>query len=161
MVSKSILVIGSGGREDAICWKLGQSVKVDRLFVLPGSFHIGQRPKVELVQNIGVKDHAAIVKFCREHEIELVFVGPEDPLADGIADALQTANIKCFGPIAAGARIESDKSWSKEFMIRAGIPTARFGTFDNVDAAKKFIKRLVYFQFLIEKQKKMVCRQQK
>ena len=143
MVNKSILMIGSDGREDAICWKLGQSQKIDQLFVLPSSFHIGRRPKVELVKNIGVKDYAAIVKFCQEHAIELVIVGPEDPLADGIADALHQAQIKCFGPMADGARIESDKSWSKEFMIKAGIPTARFETFDNVDAAKKFIKRLV------------------
>lgn len=151
MVSKSILVIGSGGREDAICWKLGQSKQIDQLFVLPGSFHIGQRPKVELVKNIGVKDHTAIVKFCQEHAIELVVVGPEDPLADGIADALHKANIKCFGPNAAGARIESDKSWSKEFMMKAGIPTARFETFDDVNAAKTFIKRFVRFHCKIYK----------
>lgn len=140
MANKSILVIGSGGREDAICWKLAQSNKVDKLFVLPGSFHIGNRPKVELVKNIPVKDHAAIVKFCQDHSIQLVVVGPEDPLADGIADALLSANIKCFGPTLKGARIEADKSWSKEFMISAGIPTARYESFDNVDAAKAFIK---------------------
>lgn len=141
MASKSILVIGSGGREDAICWKLAQSKKIDKLYVLPGSFHIGNRPKVELVKDISVKDHAAIVKFCQNQGINLVFVGPEDPLADGVADSLLAANIKCFGPTLNGARIESDKSWSKEFMITANIPTARYESFDNVDAAKAFIKR--------------------
>lgn len=141
MATKSILVIGSGGREDAICWKLAQSNRIDKLFVLPGSFHIANRPKVEVVKDISVKDHAAIVKFCQDQGINLVFVGPEDPLADGIADALLAANIKCFGPTLNGARIESDKSWSKDFMIAAQIPTARYESFDNVDAAKAFIKR--------------------
>lgn len=141
MASKSILVIGSGGREDAICWKLGQSEKIDKLFVLPGSFHISNRPKVELVKNISVKDHAAIVKFCQEQGINLVVVGPEDPLADGIADALIQADIKCFGPTLEGARIEADKSWSKKFMIDAKIPTARYESFNDIDEAKAFIKR--------------------
>lgn len=141
MASKSILVIGSGGREDAICWKLAQSNKIDKLFVLPGSFHIGHRSKVELVKDISVKDHATIVKFCQDQGINLVFVGPEDPLADGIADSLLKAKIRCFGPTLDGARIESDKSWSKEFMIAAKIPTARYESFENVEAAKAFIKR--------------------
>lgn len=141
MASKSILVIGSGGREDAICWKLAQSNRIDKLFVLPGSFHIGNRPKVELVKNISVKDHAAIVRFCQDNGINLVVVGPEDPLADGIADSLLKSNIKCFGPTLNGARIEADKSWSKDFMIKAGIPTARYESFESVDAAKSFIKR--------------------
>lgn len=141
MAGKTILVIGSGGREDAICWKLAQSNRIDKLFVLPGSFHIGNRPKVELVKDISVKDHAAIVQFCQTKGIDLVFVGPEDPLADGIADALLAAKIRCFGPTSDGARLEADKSWSKDFMIAAKIPTARYETFDNVDAAKAFIQR--------------------
>lgn len=141
MAGKAILMIGSGGREDAICWKLAQSDKLDKLFVLPGSFHIGNRPKVQLVKDISVKDHAAIVRFCKDNGIDLVFVGPEDPLADGIADALLKANIRCFGPTADGARLEADKSWSKEFMIAAKIPTARYESFDDVDTAKAFIRR--------------------
>lgn len=141
MVGKSVLVIGSGGRENAICWKLAQSSKIEKLFVLPGSFHIGNGAKIELVKNIPVKDHAAIVDFCRANKIDLVFVGPEDPLADGVADALIAAKIKCFGPIKEAARIEADKSWSKDFMIKFGIPTARYESFSDVNKAKEFIRR--------------------
>lgn len=143
MVGKSVLVIGSGGRENAITWKLAQSNKIDKLFVLPGSFHIGNGcgNKIELVKNISVKDHVGIVDYCQAKKIDLVFVGPEDPLADGIADALIAANIKCFGPIKAGARIEADKSWSKDFMIKYGIPTARYESFNDVGKAKEFIQR--------------------
>lgn len=139
--TKSVLLIGSGGRENAIAWKLAQSDKISKLYVLPGSYHIGKETKVELVSNISVKDHAAIIKFCQTKNIDLVFVGPEDPLADGIADALNNANIKCFGPTLAGARIEADKSWSKDFMIKFGIPTARYESFDDVAKAKAFIQR--------------------
>lgn len=139
--TKSVLLIGSGGRENAIAWKLAQSNKIDKLYVLPGSYHIGKETKVELVSNIPVKDHAAIIKFCQVKNIDLVFVGPEDPLADGIADALNNANIKCFGPTLAGAQIEADKSWSKDFMIKFGIPTARYESFDDVAKAKAFIQR--------------------
>lgn len=141
MVGKSVLVIGSGGRENAITWKLSQSNKIAKIFVLPGSFHIGRLPKIELIKNISVKDHVAIVKFCNENNIDLVCVGPEDPLADGIADALIAANIKCFGPIEAAARIEADKSWSKDFMIKFDIPTARYESFTDVTKAKAFIQR--------------------
>lgn len=140
-MSKSVLLIGSGGRENAIAWKLVQSSAVAKLFVLPGSYHISQEPKVELVAHIAVKEHAAIVQFCRSNSVDLVFVGPEDPLADGIADALEAVNIKCFGPTLAGARIEADKSWSKDFMHRFDIPTARYETFDDVAKAKQFIRR--------------------
>lgn len=139
-MAKSVLLIGSGGRENAIAWKLVQSNHIDKLYALPGSYHIGKEAKVELVSDIAVKDHAAIVAFCRAKNIDLVFVGPEDPLADGIADALVAANVKCFGPTAAGARIEADKSWSKDFMHRFGIPTARYETFDDVTKAKAFIQ---------------------
>lgn len=138
---KSVLVIGGGGRENAICWKLAQSDKIEKIFALPGSFHIGKLPKIELVKQISVKEHAAIVDFCRTQHIDLVVVGPEDPLAAGIADALLGANIKCFGPVLAGARIEADKSWSKEFMVKFGIPTARYESFDDVTKAKEFIRR--------------------
>lgn len=141
MAGKSVLLIGSGGRENAIAWKLAQSNKVEKIYVLPGSFHIGKGSKTEIVDNISVKDLDAIVKFCHEKNVDLVFVGPEDPLADGIADVLIAANIKCFGPVKAGARIEADKSWSKDFMIRFGIPTARYESFNDVVKAKAFIRR--------------------
>lgn len=139
--SKKVLVIGSGGRENAICWKLAQSNRVNTVFVLPGSDHIGRESKVNLVKNISVKDHAAIVQWCKNEKIDLVVVGPEDPLADGIADVLLENKILCFGPTSTGAQIEADKSWSKDFMKRFQIPTARYETFDDVAKAKQFIKR--------------------
>lgn len=137
----NVLVIGSGGRENAICWKLAQSNKVAKIYALPGSDHIGRGAKTELVKNINVKDHAAIGKWCQTQKIDLVVVGPEDPLADGISDVLVQNNILCFGPVKNGAQIESDKAWSKDFMHKFSIPTARYETFADVDKAKKFIHR--------------------
>lgn len=146
---KKVLVIGSGGRENAICWKLAQSERVAQIYALPGSYHIGKGDKIELVTDVSVKDHAAVVDWCKTHDIDLVVVGPEDPLADGIADAFVENDILCFGPVREGARIEAEKSWSKDFMHRFGIPTARYESFDDVAAAKKFIQRYIY-----EKRKK-------
>lgn len=142
---KKVLVIGSGGRENAICWKLAQSERVHTVFALPGSDHIGRQTKVNLIKNISVKDHGAIVEWCKKEKIDLVVVGPEDPLADGIADALLDNGLPCFGPTSKGAQIEADKSWSKDFMKRFQIPTARYETFDCVVKAKQFIKRYVVF----------------
>lgn len=137
--NNTVLLIGSGGRENAIAWKLLQSKRVEKLYVLPGSHHISKEPKVELVSNINASDHKSVVDFCKKTKVDLVFVGPEDPLADGIADVLNAANIKCFGPSKSGARIESDKAWSKEFMIKNNIPTARFESHVNALEAKTYI----------------------
>lgn len=140
---KQILVIGGGGREHAICWKLAQSAKIERVYALPGSDRIGKEHKVENVTGVSVKDHNAIVTWCQSHNVDLVVVGPEDPLADGIADVLTAHQIKCFGPTKYGALIESDKSWSKDFMKKFNIPTARYESFEDVDKAKAFILRYV------------------
>ena len=138
---KQILVIGSGGREHAICWKLAQSPKVGKIFALPGSHQIGKLDKVLNVLDLDVNDHSAIAAWCKSHQIDLVAVGPEDPLALGIADNLAKEKITCFGPVRDGARIEFDKSWSKDFMREFNIPTARYESFDDVDKAKAFIRR--------------------
>lgn len=139
--SKQILVIGSGGREHAICWKLAQSSKVNTVYVLPGSDRIGHESKIQNVTDVNVKDHKAIVAWCHSHNVDVVVVGPEDPLADGIADVLTANNIRCFGPSKQGALIESDKSWSKDFMKKCNIPTARYESFEDVNTAKAFIRR--------------------
>ncbi|KXJ75023.1 hypothetical protein RP20_CCG012488 [Aedes albopictus] len=136
---KNVLVVGGGGREHAMCWKLAQSPKVAKLYALPGSPGIGQLDKVTLVSEISVKNLDAIVAWCKSHAIDLVAVGPEDPLAEGIGDKLQSAGIKCFGPSLKGAQIEADKNWSKDFMHRHGIPTARYSSFTKADDAKAFI----------------------
>lgn len=137
----NILVIGSGGREHAICWKLNQSPAISRVFVLPGSVGLGALNKVEIVIDVPLSgDFKALVDFCKNNRVESVFVGPEDPLVNGIADALQDSGIFCFGPTKAGARIEADKSWSKDFMIKYDIPTAKYRSFTDADQAIQYIQ---------------------
>ncbi|XP_020810130.1 trifunctional purine biosynthetic protein adenosine-3 [Drosophila serrata] len=145
-MSQRVLVIGSGGREHAICWKLSQSPKISQIFALPGSYGIQQ---VKKCQNLDAKvldpkDFEAIAKWSKENEVSLVVVGPEDPLALGLGDVLQKAGIACFGPGKQGAQIEADKKWAKDFMLRHGIPTARYESFTDTDKAKAFIKSAPY-----------------
>lgn len=142
-MADNILVIGSGGREHALVWKLVQSERVRTAYVLPGSYEICRLPKVQAVKDgvVDVRDFEAIASWCVSNEIRLVVVGPEDPLADGIADVLTQRGVACFGPNKAGAMIEADKSWSKNFMKAWGIPTARSESFQDVAAAKAFIRR--------------------
>lgn len=141
-MSAKVLLIGSGGREHALAWKLSQSDRVQLVFTLPGSAAISALAKVRAVPaTIGVKDFVAIAKWCVTEGIDLVVVGPEDPLADGIADVLLEHGVKCFGPTKQAALIEADKSWSKDFMKRFDIPTARYESFSNVAEAKAFIRR--------------------
>ncbi|XP_055539678.1 trifunctional purine biosynthetic protein adenosine-3 [Wyeomyia smithii] len=147
---KNVLVVGTGGREHAICWKLTQSVKVANIFALPGSPGIAQLDKVTLVTDVNVKDFDAIVSWCKNNAINLVVVGPEDPLALGLGDKLLAADIKCFGPTQKGARIESDKNWSKDFMHRNGIPTARYSSFDKAADAKAFIRSASYEALVVK-----------
>ncbi|KAL9705754.1 hypothetical protein quinque_009272 [Culex quinquefasciatus] len=147
---KNVLVIGGGGREHAICWKLAKSPKVGTVFALPGSPGIQQLDKVTLVGDISVKNFDAIVSWCKSNAIHLVAVGPEDPLAEGLGDALQAAGIKCFGPGRKGAQIEADKNWSKDFMHRHGIPTARYSSFTKAEEAKAFINSASYEALVVK-----------
>ncbi|XP_055591087.1 trifunctional purine biosynthetic protein adenosine-3 [Uranotaenia lowii] len=145
-----VLVIGGGGREHAICWKLAQSPRLEKVYALPGSPGIEQLDKVTLVAGIGVKDFDAIVNWCKTNSINLVAVGPEDPLAQGLGDKLLAAGIQCFGPGQKGALIEADKNWSKDFMHRHGIPTARYSSFRNADEAKAFIRCASYEALVVK-----------
>ncbi|KAH9634363.1 hypothetical protein HF086_010843 [Spodoptera exigua] len=138
MSGGKVLVIGSGGREHALCWKLADSPFVEQVYCAPGSVGIATTNKVECVE-LNIKDYPAIAQWCKEHEIDIVVVGPEDPLANGIVDNLTSLGIKCFGPTKAGARIEADKDWSKSFMNKYQIPTARHKSFTDAAAAKEFI----------------------
>lgn len=145
-MSHRVLVIGSGGREHAICWKLSQSPKVAQIYALPGSHGI---QLVEKCRNLDAKtldpkDFEAIAKWSKENQIALVVVGPEDPLALGLGDVLQSAGIPCFGPGKQGAQIEADKKWAKDFMLRHGIPTARYESFTDTEKAKAFIRSAPY-----------------
>ncbi|MGI9485364.1 MAG: phosphoribosylamine--glycine ligase [Geminicoccaceae bacterium] len=133
-----VLVIGSGGREHALCWSLAVSSLVDELYCAPGSSAITEEAKLI---PIAVDDIDGIIRFCQEQAIDLVFPGPELPLVLGVADRLEEAGIKCFGPSAAAARLEGSKAFMKAFATRNQIPTAAHAVFsrDQVDEAKAYI----------------------
>ncbi|KAH8409950.1 hypothetical protein KR009_001703 [Drosophila setifemur] len=151
-MSVRVLVIGSGGREHAICWKLSQSSKVDRILALPGSHGIEQVEKCQNVdaKTVDPKDFGAIAKWSKENQISLVVVGPEDPLSLGLGDVLQKEGIACFGPGKQGAQIEADKKWAKDFMLRHGIPTARYESFTDTENAKAFIRNAPYQALVVK-----------
>lgn len=133
-----ILVVGNGGREHALAWKLLQSPQVEQVFVAPGN---GGTAIMKKCQNVplAVDDFAGIGSFAQENNISLIVVGPEVPLALGITDALQSQNIPVFGPSKAGAQIEASKAWAKALMEEAGIPTAKSATFTDAEAAKAYV----------------------
>ncbi|XP_037957449.1 trifunctional purine biosynthetic protein adenosine-3 [Teleopsis dalmanni] len=145
-----VLVIGSGGREHAICWKLVQSKSVSNIYALPGSYGIAELNKCENVSGIDIKDFKSIAQWCVSNNIQLVVVGPEDPLAEGLGDSLKENGINCFGPPKMGAKIESDKKWAKEFMQKYNIPTAQFETFTNAELAKTHIKESSYKAWVVK-----------
>ncbi len=132
----NVLIIGSGGREHALAWAIAQSRELDHLICAPGNG--GMREIAECVA-VDPSDHDAIIALCLEHDIDLVVIGPEGPLAAGLADALEHARIAAFGPSAAAARLESSKGFTKTLCKAHNIPTADFGCFDNADAAKAHI----------------------
>jgi phosphoribosylamine--glycine ligase len=132
-----ILVVGSGGREHALVWKLAKSKLVKKIFAAPGNAGIYRQ--AELV-NIKAEDVEGLVRFAREKEIDLTLVGPEIPLALGIVDRFNQENLKIVGPTREAAQLESSKVWAKQFMRKYHIPTASFLTFDNLKDALKFVK---------------------
>ena len=138
----NVLVIGSGGREHAIVWKVKQSPKLKNLYALPGN--PGTAGLAENVSGISVYDHAAVVAFCKDKQIDLVIIGPEAPLAGGMADSLAAQGIRCFGPKQGAAQIEASKAFAKDFMARHHIPTARYDTFSNFDEAMKYLQNVGY-----------------
>src|SRR5688572_5625124 len=133
----NVLVIGSGGREHAIAWKVRQSPKLKNLYALPGN--PGMAGLAETVSGISVDDHAAIVGFCKDKQIDLLIVGPEAPLAGGLADSLSAEGIRCFGPKQAAAQIEASKVFAKDFMARQQIPTARYAIFHQFEEAIRYL----------------------
>lgn len=132
----SVLVIGSGGREHALVWKLGQSRQVTRLFVAPGN--AGTAVSATNIP-IAAEDVAGLLQFARENGIGLTVVGPEVPLALGIVDAFQAAGLSIFGPTQMAAKLESSKAFAKSFMVEVGIPTAQADTFTNYEAARDYL----------------------
>jgi phosphoribosylamine--glycine ligase len=124
----NILLLGSGGREHALAWKLAQSPLCDRLFAAPGNPGVGQEATCV---DLHATDHAAVIAFCELERIGLVVVGPEAPLVDGLADSLRGVGVAVFGPSRAAARLEGSKGFTKDLCERAGIPTARYVRVSN------------------------------
>lgn len=134
----NVLIIGSGGREHAIAWKLSQSPQVNKIYVSPGNYGLSLVTKVSLI-NLNVKNNKEVAEWSKNNKISLVVIGPEEYLANGLADELKTVEINCFGPQKAASKIETDKYWAKEFMDRYQIPTARWKGFVNAKEAKEFV----------------------
>ncbi|HYT47640.1 MAG TPA: phosphoribosylamine--glycine ligase [Burkholderiales bacterium] len=133
-----LLVIGSGGREHAIAWKLTQSPRVQKVFVAPGNAGTALEPGLENVALTAISD---LISFSKQKEIQLTVVGPEAPLAAGIVDAFRDAGLRIFGPTRAAAQLETSKDFAKAFMVRHGIPTARYATFARAGEAKAHVEK--------------------
>jgi phosphoribosylamine--glycine ligase len=133
-----LLVIGSGGREHAMAWKLAQSPKVQKVFVAPGN---GGTATENGLQNLPLGGFSELIDFCRKEQIHLTVVGPEAPLAAGIVDAFQEAGLKIFGPVRAAAQLEASKDFAKQFMMRHGLPTAQHATFTNAADARAYVEK--------------------
>jgi phosphoribosylamine--glycine ligase len=132
-----ILVIGSGGREHALAWKLAQSPTVRRVFLAPGN---GGTANARYFQNIDAHSTQELIEFAQEEQIGLTVVGPEAPLAAGIVDAFRGAGLRIFGPTRAAAQLEWSKDFAKAFMVRHAIPTAQYQTFTDAQAARQYIR---------------------
>ena len=131
----NILVIGSGGREHALFWKLKESPLTDSIYALPGNPGMGEQI------DISATDNEAILRFAKEKEIGLVVVGPEIPLTNGLVDELESAGIRAFGPRANAAELEGSKSFAKDLMKKYGIPTARYEVFTEAEPARAYIRK--------------------
>jgi phosphoribosylamine--glycine ligase len=133
----NILLLGSGGREHALAWKMAASPLVDRLFCAPGNAGIAREAACVALD---IADHAAVIAFCRNSGIDFVVVGPEGPLCAGIVDDLEASGIKTFGPSRAAARLEGSKGFTKDLCRSAGIPTATYERFRSADPAKAYAR---------------------
>lgn len=135
-----VLVIGSGGREHALVWKIAQSPLVEAVLAAPGS--AGMRRDAKCFPSVTGECFASVTDLCRTQNVDLVVIGPEQPLVAGLADALRAADIAVFGPSASAARLEGSKSFAKEFMQRHRIPTAKFETFSDLAQARAYVEKL-------------------
>ena len=134
-----VLLIGSGGREHALAWKIAASPLLTKLYAIPGNPGIGR--EAELVK-LDIANHAAITAFCKDKAIDLVVVGPEGPLVAGIADDLRAQDIRVFGPSKAAARLEGSKGFTKDLCARYNIPTAAYGRFSDLASAQAYVEKM-------------------
>jgi len=135
----NILVVGSGGREHALAWKLAQAAHVNQVFVAPGNAGTAREPGLENVA-IDVMDFEALAHFAKERDIDLTVIGPEAPLVAGIVDYFATRQLPCFGPSQAAAQLEGSKAFTKDFLARHGIPTGAYANFTEVEPALAYIR---------------------
>ena len=135
----NILVIGSGGREHTLAWKLAQSPLATKLYAVPGN--PGMAEVATCIPGVDICDNAALVKLAQDKAIDLVVVGPEVPLTNGVVDAMNAAGIKAFGPTRLAAELEGSKSFSKNLMKKYGIPTAKYEVFTNADEARAYVEK--------------------
>ena len=135
----NVLVLGSGGREHALAWAIAKSPRLDSLFVAPGN---GGTATIAKNVPLDMNDADAVIGFARSENIDLVVIGPEAPLVAGVADAIRAAGIAVFGPGAQGARLEGSKSFSKEFMLAHGLPTARYKKCTSQDEAMDYLREV-------------------
>jgi phosphoribosylamine--glycine ligase len=136
----NVLIIGSGGREHALAWKVAQSDRVRNVYVTPGNAGTARETKVTNL-SIAADDIPDLVRFIQGHDIDLTIVGPETPLVLGIVDAFQNAGLRCFGPTQGAAQLEGSKSFSKAFLQRHGIPTAAYQSFTDLEPAIAYIRQ--------------------
>jgi phosphoribosylamine---glycine ligase len=135
----NVLLIGSGGREHALAWKLAQSSQLDTLYAAPGNPGIAECAQIV---NLNTDDYPAVIEFCKEMKIGLVVVGPESPLVAGIADALSSAGIRVFGPSKAAAQLEGSKGFTKDLCAEFNIPTGAYQRFTQAAPAKAYIEKI-------------------
>ncbi|WOJ92994.1 phosphoribosylamine--glycine ligase [Congregibacter variabilis] len=136
----NVMVLGSGGREHALAWKLAQSARVGRVFVVPGNAGTALEPLLENV-DLDLADFSALCAFAQDQQVELTVVGPEVPLVAGVVDYFEQQGLRCFGPSAGAAQLEGSKAFSKDFLARHNIPTANYATFTEVDAALSYLRQ--------------------
>ncbi len=137
----NILIVGGGGREHALAWKVAQSSRVNHVYVAPGNAGTAREPKVTNIA-ITADDPPDLLQFALDHRIDLTIIGPEAPLVLGIVDRFTAAGLHCFGPIQTAAQLEGSKAFAKDFLARHHIPTARYQNFSDPDAAEAFIREM-------------------
>lgn len=145
---KKVLVVGSGGREHALCWKLAQSPKVRRVICAPGNGGTassigsnGSSSKFAVIENVDIKvtEFERLAKYCKDEQVDLVVIGPDNPLADGIVDFLEDQKVRVFGPKKESAKLEWSKAHAKEFMRKCGLPTAKSVAVNSLEAASEAV----------------------
>src|SRR5690606_38443351 len=139
MKPMKVLVVGGGGREHALAWKLAQSPQVDEVIVAPGNAGTAREENLRNAA-VAATDIDGLLALARDEGVELTVVGPEVPLAAGIVDRFRRAGLRCFGPDAAAAELEASKAFSKDFLARHNIPTADYAVFDALEPALSYVR---------------------